>query len=190
MKHYAALLCSTFMMAQVAPAAAQLPPGLLGGDGSAGPLHSEPFYKNPADGMWVLMRNPENDGFKCSVNFFNQDQMLSIHGPWDDAMARKNAGMVWFDSKKIPNGPARPTPVPITLNSADGPQNVNALHVGMGGKGMLILFIDVKKMVKEKRDSDRISVTMNGQTVFDQSQVQFLNAYRRLDQCMQARRSR
>ena len=168
---------------------AQLPPDLLGNNGSGvtDKFYSEPFYKS-MDGMWVLMREHENAGLKCSVNFISTGQSMAIHGPWDAAMRKKGVGMVWFDGKQIPKAGAKPERVRLDLGSLDGPQKgVPAMHLNMGeDNGMMILYIDIRKTLKEKRDSDRITLSMDGVQIFDLPVTQLQKAYGRLGKCMEA----
>lgn len=184
-----ALLIVAAAAACFAPhASAQLPPELLGGgSGVTDKFHSEPFFKSAKEGMWVLMREHSNNGFKCSVNFINADGTLAIHGPWDAEMQKKQAGMVWFQGNLIPKAGGRAEKVRLDLGSLDGPQKgVPAMHLNLGESGMVVLFIDIRKMLKEKRDTDRITLTMDGTQVFDMEVVQMQKAYARLGACMDA----
>lgn len=93
-------------MAWTSPCVAQVAPELLGGADPDKPMFSESFYKG-IEGNWVLVREPVNTGYHCSVNFITPDSTLSFRGPADAGMARKGHGSLWFISKAIPGDKAR-----------------------------------------------------------------------------------
>lgn len=172
------------------PAAAQLPPELLGGGGgdpSSG-LHSEPFYKG-AEGFWVLMRNPGNDGYRCSVNFISDGGLFAIHGPWNAEMAKQGAGMIWFDGKDIPKA-AQAGTASITVRSKDPVQTYPAIHTTIGQaatNGVLILIVNMKAMLAEKNEADDIAVDFGGKQVFHTQPIRLQEAYAQLGRCVAAR---
>ncbi|WP_421566999.1 hypothetical protein [Stenotrophomonas sp. PD6] len=172
-------------MAWTNPCVAQVAPELLGGADPDTPMFSESFYKG-AEGNWVLVREPVNTGYHCSVNFITPDSTFSLRGPADAEMARKGHGGVWFISKAIP--PVTKTEIaPITLSSTNYPtQNVQAALVSMPGQssGALLLTIDVRKSVKEKPDSNELAIQFQGKEVFRSKVVQLQLAYRQLSACM------
>jgi hypothetical protein len=172
-------------MAWTSPCAAQVAPELLGGADPGKPMFSESFYKG-VEGNWVLVREPVNTGYHCSVNFITPDSTFSLRGPADAEMARKGHGGVWFISQAIP--PVTTTEIaPITLSSTNHPtQNVQAAHVSMPGQssGALLLTIDVRKSVKEKPDSNELAIQFQGKEVFRSKVVQLQLAYRQLSACM------
>lgn len=171
------------------PAAAQLPPELLGGGGETSKsLHSEPFYKG-AEGFWVLMRKPENDGYRCSVNFIANSGMFAMHGPWDAEMAKKGVGMIWFDGKDIPKV-AQAGATKITVRSKDPTQIYPAIHTTIGEaatNGVFILIVNMKALLAEKNESDDIAVDFGGKQVFHTQPVRLQEAYARLGQCVAAK---
>lgn len=171
------------------PAAAQLPPELLGGGGEPSQgLHSEPFYKG-AEGFWVLMRKPENDGYRCSVNFISNSGMFAMHGPWNAEMAKQGVGMIWFDGKDIPKV-AQAGTASITVRSKDPAQTYPAIHTTIGpaaANGVLILVVNMKALLAEKNESDDIAVDFGGKQVFHTQPIRLQEAYARLGQCVAAR---
>lgn len=181
------LLGVVFTIAWTSPCVAQVAPELLGGADPDKPMFSESFYKG-VEGNWVLVREPVNTGYHCSVNFITPDSTFSIRGPADAGMARMGHGGVWFISEAIP--PVTKTEiVPITLSSTNHPtQNAQAAHVSMPGQssGALLLTIDVKKSVQEKPDTNELAIQFQGKEVFRSKVVQLQLAYRQLSACMSA----
>lgn len=176
-------------MAWTSPCAAQVAPELLGGTGPDKPMFSESFYKG-VEGNWVLVREPANTGYHCSVNFITPDSTFSLRGPADAGMARKGHGGVWFISKAIPRV-TKTEMASITLTSTNHPaQNVQAAHVSMPGQsgGALLLTIDVQKSLQEKPDSNELNIQLQGKEVFRSKVVQLQLAYRQLSACMSAAR--
>ena len=171
------------------PAAAQLPPELLGGGGETSKnLHSEPFYKG-AEGFWVLMRKSENDGYRCSVNFISNSGMFAMHGPWNAEMAEKGVGMIWFDGKDIPKV-AKAEATRITVRSKDPAQNYPAIHTTIGqaaANGVFILIVNMKALLAEKNESDDIAVDFGGKQVFQSHPIRLQEAYTRLGECVAAK---
>ena len=173
------------------PAAAQLPPELLGGDSGGDPskgLHSEPFYKG-AEGFWVQMRKPANDGLRCSVNFITTNGLFAIHGPWDAEMAKKGVGMIWFDGKDIPKV-AQTGATKITVRSKDPTQIYPAIHTTIGEaatNGVFILIVNMKALLAEKNETDDIAVDFGGKQVFNTQVIRLQEAYRRLGECTAAK---
>ncbi|WP_411851020.1 hypothetical protein ACLB90_19635 [Stenotrophomonas sp. LGBM10] len=176
-------------LAWTSPCLAQIAPELLGGADPDKPMFSESFYKG-GEGSWVLVREPVNTGYHCSVNFITPESTFSLRGPADAGMARKGHGGVWFISKAIP--PVTKSEIaPITLSSTNHPtQSVEAAHVSLPGQssGALLLTIDVKKSVKEKPDSNELAIQFQGKEVFRSKVVQLQLAYRQLSACMSAAR--
>lgn len=174
-------------MALTSPCAAQIAPELLGGADPNTPMFSETFYKG-AEGNWVLVREPVNTGYHCSVNFITPASTFSLHGPADAEMARKGHGGVWFISAAIP--PVTKNEIaPITLSSTNHPaQTVQAAHVSQPGQssGAFLLTIDVRKSVQEKPDSNELNIQFQGKEVFRSKVVQLQLAYRQLSACMSA----
>lgn len=172
------------------PAAAQLPPELLGGGGgdpSKG-LQSEPFYKG-VEGFWVQMRKPENDGLRCSVNFITSDGLFAMHGPWNAEMAKKGVGMIWFDGKDIPKV-AQTGATRITVRSKDPTQIYPAIHTTLGQSatnGIFILVVNMKALLAEKNETDDIAVDFDGKQVFSTQLIRLQEAYRRLGECTAAK---
>lgn len=176
-----AIVASTF----VGVASAQVAPELLGGGSSGTPMYSEPFYKG-VEGNWILVRERENTGYHCSVNFITSQNTFSLRGPSDADMARKNQGAVWFVSKAI-SSVAKPEIVPIILStSVDPTRTLQAAHVSQPGDstGVLLLSINVQKSIQEKLDSNEIVVQLEDKEVFRSKLVQLQAAYRTLAQCM------
>ena len=61
------------------------------------------------------------------------------------------------------------------------------MHLNMGeDNGMMILFVDIRQTLKEKRDSDHITLSMDGVQIFDLPVTQLQKAYGRLGKCMEA----
>ena len=170
-------------------ASAQVPPELLGGGASGAPMYGEAFYKG-AEGYWVLVRERENTGLHCSVNFITPQNTFSLRGPGDADMARKNQGGIWFMSKAISSA-TKPEIVPILLSSGnDAARPLQAAHVGVPGQGngALLLSIDVQKSIQEKPDSNEIAIQFEGKEVFRSKLVQLQAAYHALAQCMSAQK--
>lgn len=171
------------------PAAAQLPPELLGGGGDPSKgLHSEPFYKG-AEGFWVLMHKPQNDGYRCSVNFISNSGMFAMHGPWNAEMAKSGVGMIWFDGKDIPKA-AQTGATKITVRSKDPTQTYPAIHATIGEaatNGVFILIVNMKALLAEKNETDDIAVDFGGKQVFSTQVIRLQEAYRRLGECTAAR---
>lgn len=173
-------------IAMATSAAGQLPPGLLGPATPPGEMHSEPFYKGP-EGFWVLMRNPQNDGLNCSVNFTSEQGIFSVHGPKDAAAAKKNMGMIWMGGPNIP-GPSTPALTVITVSGASpGPaQTIPVYNLAMGDRGMFIVVLDIKETLKGKMETNDLSVDHLGKNVFATKVVKLQEAYRTLGRCMAA----
>lgn len=169
-------------LALAGPAYAQVAQELLGT--AQGELYSEPFYKSK-EGFWVLTHKPQNDGYRCTVNFITRQNTFAILGPATPDAARKNFGMIWFTGKTIPPATTTMQPVQITLSGNDPTRIVPAQHMSMPGVGnILILGIDVSKSIQEKPDSNEIAVQFQGKEVFRSKLVHLQDAYRTLDRCM------
>lgn len=181
---------AAFLLAGLpAGAAAQLPPELLGGGGSepAKGRHEETFYKGK-EGLWVLTRKAENDGYRCAVNFTSAGGLFAVRGPWDADMARKGIGMIWFDGKDIPVV-AKAEPTKITVRSKDPTNTYPAIHtrIGTAPNGVLILIVNMKKLLAETNETDDIAVDFGGKEVFRTQLVGLQDAYARLGACVAAR---
>ena len=175
----------TLVLAQ--PALGQVAGELLGGGGGDPEMYSEAFYKGD-DGYWVLTRKPENDGYRCTVNFITRKNTFAILGPATPDAARQDLGMVWFMSKAIPQASTTMQPVQITLSDNDPARVVPAQHINIPGAGnILVLGIKVSKSIHEKPDSNEITVKFQGKEVFRSKLVHLQNAYRVLDRCMSQR---
>lgn len=190
MKWVSSIALAAAFCSQMTPASAQLPPDLLGSSGPAtnGELRSEQFYK-AKDGMWVLMHPPEDNGYKCSINFFSGKDVMAIYGPWNEDMKKKGAGMVWLNGERIPEGSAKPKPIKLDIESVDGPQkNVPALLGSIGkDQNIIILIVNIKELLKAKEDANIMKASIDGQMVFDVSLVQLKKAYGKLNSCMEKR---
>lgn len=168
-------------------AAAQLPDELLGGGGEPSKgLHNETFYKGK-DGLWVLTRKPENDGYRCAVNFTSTGGLFIMHGPWNADMAKKGVGMIWFDGKDIP-AIAKAEATKITVRSKDPTRTYPAIHttIGTAPNGVLILIVNMKALLAETNESDDIAVDFEGKEVFRTQVVGLQDAYARLGACVAA----
>jgi hypothetical protein len=182
-------LAALVLAALPAAASAQLPPELLGGGAqpSSKGQHSETFYKGK-DGLWVLTRKPENDGYRCAVNFTSPTGLFIVHGPWDAEMGKKGVGMIWFDGKDIPTI-AKAAPVKITVRSKDPTGTYPAIHttIGKASNGVLILIVNMKKLLAETNETDDIAVDFGGKEVFQIHVVGLQDAYARLGACVAAK---
>ena len=176
-----AIIASVF----TGPASAQIAPELLGGGAPGAPMFGEPFYKG-AEGSWVLVRERENTGYHCSVNFITRQGTFSLRGPGSADDARKHYGAIWFVSNLIPET-SQPERVQITLSGNNPTATVSAAHVSRPGLGgALLLVVDIEKSMQEKPDSNEIAVQFQGKEVFRSRLVQLQAAYRTLARCMSA----
>lgn len=166
----------------------QLPPGLMKPATQGGKVHSEAFYKGK-EGFWVLMRNPQNDGLNCSVNFINNGGVFALHGPKDAAMAKKKMAMIWFSSKDVPK-PASPQQANITVHSADPVQTWPVVNARMDDElGAFMAMTRVSDFAQQKHDSDEMVVEYEGKEVFRSKVIRIHEAIGVLNRCMSAQKS-
>lgn len=168
---------------------AQVPEELLGGGNSAndGKMATTPFYKGK-EGIWVLSHKAVNDGYQCSVSFITDTASLRIAGPWDADMAQKGDGMLWFNSKDIPQVKA-PKTARITFGNGLSGADVGAYQIpGNDGQGgVFILSVKLDSVLKDKSDTARYTIGMDGKSLVDIKPIAVQAAYGRLKECMAAR---
>ncbi len=168
---------------------AQVPTELLGGGNSAndGKMANTPFYKDK-EGIWVLSHKAVNDGYQCSVSFITETASLKIAGPWDADMAKKGDGMLWFNSKDIPQVKA-PKTVRVTFGNGLGNADVGAYQIpGSDGQGgVFILSLKFDSVLKDKSDTAHYTIGMDGKSMVDIKPIAVQAAYRRLKECMAVR---
>lgn len=150
-------------------------------------LYNEPFYKGD-DGLWVLMRNTRNDGYRCSVSYVTTKGTYSIHGPIDAEMAKTGTGMLWFESPSVPKATGAEQRVSIAFHGDDGTvtwpallENVSKAH------GTLMVAAQIASVLKEKADTNTMSVSLGGTEVFHAKVVEIQKAYARLGEYIAAR---
>lgn len=163
-------------------ASAQIPTELLQGGGSGGESYSEAFYKGP-EGFWVLMRNKANDGYGCSVNFITVDSLFALHGPIN-AQQTNPDGMVMFQGKSVPN-PKEPKNVHVVLKSNDPDGNFPMTNFRFtGDSGAFAMGMPVKEMMKQKHDTETLTLVYEGKQVFQVSVIRMSAALKQLQQCI------
>ncbi|MDN7933326.1 hypothetical protein QZM52_18735 [Burkholderia metallica] len=138
------------------------------------------------DYFWVLVRNPKNDGYQCSISFVTPNGTYSIHGPMDAEMAKSGAGMLWFESPRIPKTADSTRRVMLAVRGNDGTFNWPALQTTIGNKsnGTLMVAVKIMSVLKEKADTNNLSVSLAGNEVFKAKLVGLQAAYARLAGCM------
>lgn len=138
------------------------------------------------DYYWVLVRNPGNDGYQCSVSFVTANGTYSIHGPMDAEMAKAGSGMLWFESPRIPKTAHSTLRVTLAVHGNDGAFNWPALQTTIGNTlhGTLMVAVQIMSVLKEKADTNNLSVSLAGNEVFKAKLVGLQAAYARLAGCM------
>ena len=163
-------------------ASAQIPLELLQGGGNQGERYSEAFYKGP-EGFWVLMRNKANDGYGCSVNFITADSLFALHGPLN-ADQRQPDGMIMFQGPSIPS-PKKPNNVHVLLRSNDPEANYPMTNIRLQDNGgTYIMGMPVKEMLKQKHDTETITLVYQGTQVFQLPVIRMSAALKQLEQCI------
>jgi hypothetical protein len=155
---------------------------------SGGGVVSEPFYSG-GDALWVLMHDAHNDGYQCSVSFVTTNGTYSIHGPLDAEMAKTGTGMLWFESPRVPK-PASPSQrVTLAVHGNDGELKWPAMQttIGKASHGTLIVAVQIASVLKEKADTNDLSISLDGNEVYRAKLVEIQKAYARLGACMAAR---
>jgi hypothetical protein len=158
------------------------------GASNDGPIFNEPFYKGD-DALWVLMRNPQNDGYQCSVSFVTTHGTYSIHGPVDAEMAKTGTGMLWFEGPSVPKPDSSSRRVTLAVHGNDGALSWPATQttIGKAPHGTLIVAVQIASVLKEKADANDLSISLDGTEVFRAKLVELQKAYGRLGECMAAR---
>jgi hypothetical protein len=136
--------------------------------------------------FWVLVRSPKNDGYQCAVSFVTTNGTYSIHGPIDAEMAKTGTGMLWFDSPKVPKATAPMQRVTLAVHGNDGALTWPALQktVGKSPHGTLMVAVQIASVLKEKADTNDLSISLDGMEVFAAKLVGLQKAYVRLAECM------
>jgi hypothetical protein len=151
---------------------------------SANPISHQLFDKG--DGyLWTLMHDSQNDGYQCSVSFITPNGTYSIHGPLDAEMAKANSGSLWFDSPAVP-ATAGTQKVTLAVHGNDGAFNWPALQttIGKTGHGTLMVAVQIFSVLKEKADTNDVSISLGGNEVFKAKLVGLQGAYAKLNACM------
>jgi hypothetical protein len=151
---------------------------------SASPISHELFDKG--DGyLWTLMHDAQNDGYQCSVSFITPNGTYSIHGPFDAEMAKTKSGSLWFDSPAVP-ATAGTQKVTLAVHGNDGAFIWPALQttIGKAGHGTLMVAVQILSVLKEKADTNDISISLGGNEVFKAKLVGLQAAYAKLNACM------
>jgi hypothetical protein len=154
---------------------------------SVSPISHQLFDKG--DGyLWTLMHDAQNDGYQCSVSFITPKGTYSIHGPLDSEMAKTNSGTLWFDSPAVP-ATAGPQKVTLAVHGNDGAFNWPAVQttIGKTSHGTLMVAVQIFSVLKEKADTNDISISLGGNEVFKAKLVGLQAAYAKLNDCMAAR---
>ncbi|MFM0072244.1 hypothetical protein PQQ86_13840 [Paraburkholderia sediminicola] len=153
---------------------------------SANGAVSHELFDKGDDYYWVLVRDPGNDGFQCSVSFVTTNGTYSIHGPMDAEMAKTGSGMLWFESPRIPKTPHSTQRVTLAVHGNDGAFNWPALQTTIGNTphGTLMVAVQIMSVLKEKADTNNLSVSLAGNEVFKAKLVGLQAAYARLSGCM------
>lgn len=165
-------------------AAAWTPPDGASNDGA---MVDEPFYEGDG-GLWVLMHDARNDGYQCSVSFVTTNGTYSIHGPVDAETAKTGKGMFRFDSLNIPKPVNSTQRVMLAVHGNDGALNWPALQTTIGNAphGTLIVAVQIMSVLKDKADTNDLSVSFAGEALFRAQLVEQQKAYARLSECMAA----
>ena len=163
-------------------ASAQVPLELLQGGGGQGERYSEAFYKGP-EGFWVLMRNKANDGYGCSVNFITPNSLFALHGPLN-AQQHQPDGMMMFQGPSIPS-PKKPNNVHVLLRSNDPEANYPMTNIRLQDDGgTFVMGMPVKEMLKQKHDSETITLLYQGKQVYQLPVIRISAALKQLEQCV------
>lgn len=183
MKIQMALMVLSAVLITHPAAAATVSDGANGG----GALVDEPFYKGNGN-LWLLVHSARNDGYLCSVSFVTTNGKYSIHGPLGAEMAKTGTGMLWFESPKVPKA----TPgkrVTLAVHGNDGAFKWPALQTTIGNSpyGTLIVTVNIMSVLKEKADTNDLSISLDGREVFQAKLVEIQKAYAKLGACMAAR---
>ncbi|CAE6804749.1 hypothetical protein [Paraburkholderia nemoris] len=144
------------------------------------------LFDKGSDYFWVLVRDPRNDGYQCSVSFVTANGTYSIHGPMDSEMAKTGSGMLWFESPRIPKTAHSTERVTLAVHGNDGAFNWPALQTTIGNTphGTLMVAVQIMSVLKEKADTNSLSVSLAGNEVFKAKLVGLQAAYARLAGCM------
>ena len=139
--------------------------------------------------FWVLMHDPKNDGYNCSVSFVTTKGTYSIHGPMDAEMAKSGTGSLWFSSPAVPRGATRMERVTLAVHSEGAAMNWPAIQttIGKDPHGTLMVSVQIASVLKEKIDTNDLSVSLAGAEVFGAKLMGLQEAYGRLGDCMAAK---
>jgi len=181
------VIATTAVLLHVMDAVAQIPAELLGGgEVSQQALDRESFYKGP-EGQWLTVRHPDQvKGLHCGVVYVGKDAVFVINGPLSPTLAAKNAGVVMFISKNIPQPSGKSNMVAVRIFSSAPPAKARVIHDAMGEFGVFSVPVKIAEMVKPSQNSESLGIEYEGKEVFRINVEEYNAARARLSKCMSA----